>query len=302
MAKDINKLMTQLDTASGNSASANTAKDLSTQMWEYRKAAYTNPETGEGSRYAMTHRETKEYNEGGYKDNWTVGDKLYQVANRAYQAMTGKRLSQDGIYSPEVANQIGQDNILFKDLTPIVEEALGLSTDGNKKPGSGSGSGAGSYSGATASSASGAAEGISSYDDIMKLIKDTTEANNEWSAREAQKNRDWQTEMSNTAHQREMADLQAAGLNPVLTASGGSGASVGSSGIAQADTSNTRELAAVALAALENAQVSAGALGAVAKTNSNESFLSKLMNNKDVRYLARGAASAVIRRLIWKVI
>lgn len=294
MVLNKNTLMTD----SGSSASANTAKDLSTQMWEYRKAVYTNSENGEGSRYAMTHRETKEYNEGGYKENWTVGDKLYQVANRAYQSMTGKRLSQDGIYSPDVANQIGQDNILFKDLTPIVEEAIGLGKNGNKK----SGSGSGYYSGASALSASGAAEGISSYDDIMKLIKDTTEANNEWSAREAQKNRDWQTEMSNTAHQREMADLQAAGLNPVLTVSGGSGASVGSSGIAQADTSNTRELAAVAMAALENAQMSAGALGAIAKTNSNESFLSKLMNNKDVKYLARGAASAVIRRLIWKVI
>lgn len=51
-------------------------------------------------------------------------------------------------------------------------------------------------------------------------------AANEFNAAEAAKNRDWQAFQSNTAHQREVADLQAAGLNPVLSATGGNGAAV----------------------------------------------------------------------------
>lgn len=82
-----------------------------------------------------------------------------------------------------------------------------------------------------------------------------------WSAQEAQKNRDWQERLSNNAHQREVKDLMAAGLNPILSAnagaytgSGATGSGFSSSGaMGQVDTSVNGVLGSLLTSAMNSA-------------------------------------------------
>lgn len=127
--------------------------------------------------------------------------------------------------------------------------APNVAQSGNTNTGSSSGSGLG------------AIQASRDYNNDFNLAQ--ASALNAFNAAEAEKQRKWQEKMSNTAHQREVQDLIAAGLNPILSAMG-NGASTPSGGVASGSKATADTSLSEGLISMMAAMISASSAQTIA--------------------------------------
>lgn len=138
------------------------------------------------------------------------------------------------------------------------------------------------------------AGGREANDTNIRIADATNRANRE----EAQKNREFQKEMSNTSHQREVADLRKAGINPLLSANGGASTPTG------AQATNVAPTVENTIGPAISSAIQAKQLGmAIEKQNKELKLLDAQTNktNVDAAVASKGIPAADITNRIYNL-
>lgn len=142
------------------------------------------------------------------------------------------------------------------------------------------------------------------YDDLLNSIKESSAANTAQSqafareemafnAEQAALTRSWQENMSNTAHQREVKDLIAAGLNPILS-TGGQGAATPSGATATGKSGKVDESYSSAVAGYLQSLIASATQINAAQISANAMLGSASMSAAASRYGADRSSAASI--------
>lgn len=121
---------------------------------------------------------------------------------------------------------------------------------------------------------------------------------NEQSRREAAENRKFQEQMSSTSHQRQVKDLKAAGLNPLLSATGGASTPTG----AQAPIENIVSGAAASALDAERVGLTSKMNQAQLQNLDSQNKLLKAQANKtamETHVLSKDVPKADVVNMVW---